>query len=108
MSKFFNKYSQAVLDELDENALAIFANADGARLFAKIRGASATEVGFMLGAAQASLTRQIMEFRKHIMNTRGGDGVSDYDRGLNAGREKTAYHEGLGIREFPKPENDNG
>lgn len=62
----FNKRSQQVIDGLDENSFVIFADATGARLFAKIRGATANEVGFMLGAAQASLQRQILEFRRPV------------------------------------------
>ena len=105
---FFNGNTDAVLNELNDNELVIFGHSNGARLYAKIRGANAEEVGFLFGAAQASLERQIREFRNHVRRDRGNEEVGKLDRGLHRGRQKEAYHEGLGIRDVRKPENGNG
>lgn len=90
-----------VLNELENNSFAIFADASGARLVAKLRGATATEMGLMLGAAQASLSRQIESIREHVLRMGGQTSADWFDGGLIVGASRADYHEGLMLRERP-------
>lgn len=95
---------ESIVANLENNSFVIFADASGARICAKLRGATAMDMGLMLGAAKASLERQISTLRDHIERQAGEEGAAVFDAAIFVGQTKVPYEEGLMLREVPKPQ----
>lgn len=98
-----NPYSK-ICEALDDNSFVIFADCTGAKICARLRGATAAEMGFMIGAALASVDRQMAAILGHVRLKAGDGGVEQFNDGLHAGRTMQPFEEGMMIREVPKPE----
>ncbi len=107
MSGFINDDArQAIINEMEDNTVVIFADIRGAKIYAKLRGTSAHDIGVIFGAVKASINRQTKMVREQIMKL--GGPINDFIDGFKQGEETPPVHEGLRFKEFTKQENDNG
>lgn len=97
---------ETLLAALPRNTLVLRVNADGtSQVVAKMRGATAEEVGELLGVAQAAIERQIDSLRDHIKGHAGQQGVDAFRRGLHQGRQVQVEDHVIHQRLDTKPKN---
>lgn len=95
-----NELKQAIIDKMNDNTVAIFGSVDGARIYAKLRGCTAEEMGFMMGSIRASLNRQIEMVREQVLKTKGGGALNAFIEGMKAGQRVQPTHEGMRLKEL--------
>lgn len=91
---------KAIIDKMEDNTVAILANAKGARIYAKFRGCTAREVGFMLGAIRASLDRKTQAVLEQIHDIKGEAVHDEVLEGIAEGMAIVPDHEGIRINEL--------
>lgn len=90
---------QRILDEMDANTVVIFGDVDGAKIFAKLRGCTPEETGFIMGAIKASLNRQIGLLKEQWTKLKGPEVTNDFIDGFKRGEKVESSHDGIKIIE---------
>lgn len=98
-----NQLKQRIIDEMDDNTVVIFANVNGAKIYAKLRGCSSGEMGVMMGSIKASVNRQIRLFHEQILKSKGAESYNQFIDGLKQGEKSIPTHEGIRLRELGDP-----
>lgn len=93
---------QRIIDALDDNSFIIRADIHGAKLFARLRGASTFQIGKMLGGAARSLDEQMAALLGLIKDKAGEPGLADFNEGFQAGRTDAPMEMQQTIREVPR------
>jgi dihydroxyacetone kinase len=95
---------KTIIDALADNSFVVFADADGAAIYSKLRGVTAGEIGLLVGSLYASMDRQLIELRTHIQRTGGPVSLKKFDDAIADARSH-AYDEENSLRE-QRPERD--
>lgn len=95
-----DELKKAIIDEMRDNTVVISADANGARIYAKLRGCTASEVGFMMGSIKASVNRQIEMARQQFLKLKGNEAHNAFIDGMKDGQKAQPDHEGIRIKEL--------
>jgi len=90
---------QKVIDEMGNNTVVIFGDADGARIFAKLRGCTPEETGFIMGVVKASINRQIGLLKEQWLKLKGPEVHNEFIDGMKRGERVESKHDGIKITE---------
>lgn len=99
--------NQKLLDLIAPNSFVIVADADGAEMYAKLRGVTAEEMGKMLGLAYATLDRKLDALREHVASKNGEPGLRKFNEGFGSGRHGPMDEESMRLIER-RPDRDSG
>ncbi len=101
MSGFDNDaLKQAIIDKMADNTVAILANVHGARIYAKLRGCTARETGYMLGSIRASIDRQMQAVLEQFHDIKGEAAHDEVLEGIAEGLAVKPDHESMRIKEL--------
>lgn len=95
-----DEVKQRMINTMGDNTVVIFADVKGARIYAKLRGCTAEEMGFMMGSIRASVNRQIDMTREQVLKTKGEGAHNAFIDGMKAGAKAQPVHEGIRLKEL--------